>query len=57
MEVMLECMVPDEITKPTGEDLAEMADGFQRLCGMLCCVGAVDGNFFHLQAPRRWSKD
>jgi len=54
---MLECMVPDEITKPTGEDLAEVADGFQRLCGMLCCVGAVDGNFFHLQAPRRWSKD
>jgi hypothetical protein len=54
LHMLLEYMLPREVQMPTGEELLSVAAGFERLCGMPCCIGAVDGTFFHVNQPRHW---
>ena len=40
-----------EIQWPYGENITEIANGFQQLCGLLGIVGAIDGMHFSISKP------
>ena len=48
---MLEQMAPEIIKWPTGQNLIETIQGFQKAAGFPGVVGAIDGTHINIKAP------
>lgn len=48
---LLEHMYPEQLVLPFGNDLLDVAADFEQESRLPNCIGAIDGTFFHIQAP------
>ena len=44
-------MFSDKVSFPTGDAFIECMDGFEKLCGLPMCAGAIDGTFVRIESP------
>ena len=54
---IVQVLMKKYINFPTGQQLKETIDGFERLHGFPQCVGAVDGTHIEILAPEEYAKD
>jgi hypothetical protein len=51
VQVMKKVLVPMSVVFPTGEELRQVINDFEGLCGLPQCGGAIDGTTIQIQRP------